>query len=197
MRPLARVTLALAAIVVLNALPAQAQGGYLAPALGITFGNPSGQGRADFVADLGWLSPVDPLGVELDFMYAPSFFGNQGPFGQNRVVTVMGNVMVAGGGSGRGRFGFGRHQTAVRPYVSGGLGLLREVATDPQGREFSNNDLGANVGVGVMASSRRSIGVRADLRYFRNLVGDQTRDNNVDFGSFHFWRAGIGIVIGF
>src|SRR5437016_1768000 len=74
--------------------------GYLAPALGVTFGNPSAQGRANFVADLGWLSR-EPIGVELDVMYAPSFFGNEGTYGQNNVTTVMGNVVVAGTGEGR------------------------------------------------------------------------------------------------
>lgn len=179
----------------LLAVPSARAQGYLAPALGVSFGNPSANGRANFVADFGWLSRTDPIGVELDFMYAPSFFGNEGPFGENRVVTVMGNVMLAGG-EGHG-FGF-RHRGggSVRPYASGGIGLVHEVATDPHSREFTNDDLGVNIGFGVMTFSHRGIGIRGDIRYFRNLVGSDS-ESAVDFGSFHFWRAGVGIVLGF
>ena len=182
----------LASIVWLSPAPATAQG-YIAPSLGTTFANPSAQGRADFVADLGWLSRFEPLGVEFDAMYAPSFFGNQGPFGDNSVTTIMGNVIVAGHGGGR------RGAGAVRPYVSGGIGIMNEVVTTTEpGDRISNNDLGVNLGVGVMAFSRRSVGIRADVRYFRDLIDNQKNNRTtVDFGSFHFWRASIGVVLAF
>ncbi len=185
-----------AAILVVLALPAYARAqGYVAPGIGVVFGNPSAQGRADFVADIGWVPRFEPIGVELDVMFAPSFFGNEGPYGQNGVTTVMGNVVIAGGEG--GRRGFGRRGGAsVRPYLSGGIGVMHETVTAPATAvELTNNDLGVNVGAGFMALSRRSIGVRADVRYFRDLVGGQT--GNVDFGSFHFWRAGIGFNLGF
>src|ERR1700730_12953680 len=83
--------------VTLGPVPASAQG-YLAPSLGASFANPSAQGRANFVADLGWLQEDSPVGAELDVMYAPSFFGSEGTYGGNRVTTVMGNVVLAGGG---------------------------------------------------------------------------------------------------
>src|SRR5207237_1117229 len=102
----------------IHAAPARAQG-FVAPSLGVVFANPSAQGRADFGVDLGWLPSYVPVGIDLDVVYAPSFFGNQGPYGQNSVTTVMGNVMIAGGGRG------------------------------------------------------------------------------VDFGAFHFWRAGLGLVLAF
>ncbi len=39
-------------------------------------------------------------------------------------------------------------------------------------------------------------GVRADVRYFRNLSNTSSVNNlNIDFGSLHFWRASIGIVL--
>ncbi|HTK28314.1 MAG TPA: outer membrane beta-barrel protein [Vicinamibacterales bacterium] len=186
----------------LLASPSARAQGYLAPSLGVTFANPSSQGRADFFANLGFVSPTDPLGAELDVMYAPSFFGNQGPLGQNHVTTVMGNVLFAAGsgGGGRGRYGFARRggSSAVRPYVSAGVGVIHAVVTDDAGRGISNTDLGVNAGVGVMAFSRRSIGLRADLRYFRDLMDNQSGNTtNIDFGSFHFWRAGIGLLISF
>ena len=130
-------------------------------------------------------------------MYAPSFFGNQGPYGDNDVTSVMGNVIVAGG-SDRGRFGRGG-RSSMRPYLSGGIGILHEtVTTAIPANKISNNDLGVNLGVGVMGVTRRNVGLRADVRYFRDLV-DQTVGNttDIDFGAFHFWRASVGVVIGF
>jgi hypothetical protein len=185
----------LAALILLTLIaPRTAQAvGYLSPALGIAFGNPSAQGRANFAADIGWL-PREPIGVELDVMYAPSFFGNQGPYGENSVTTIMGNVIVAA--TDRGRYGIRQRGPSIRPYLSGGLGLMHETVTAPvSAQRLSNDDLGLNAGVGLMALARRSVGVRGDLRYFRDLVGKQT--GAVDFGSFHFWRASIGLMLTF
>src|SRR5438874_876566 len=69
--------------------------GFLDVGLGVSAGSPAAEGRANFVAGLGWL-PREPLGVEIDTTYAPSFFKNPGSFTENRLTTVMGNVMVAG-----------------------------------------------------------------------------------------------------
>jgi hypothetical protein len=165
--------------------------GYVGPGIGIAFGNPSARGLADFVVDVGWLSP-EPVGLELDATYAPSFFGGQGSYGANSVSTIMGNVVVATSGS--GRYGGYRGRSA-RAYLSGGLGLIREETTAPA---ISRNDLGTNVGVGLMAAASGQVGVRADIRYFRDLVGTATGNTtSIDFGSFHFWRAGISVLFRF
>jgi hypothetical protein len=74
-----RIVATLAVSIFLIAPSADAQA-YVTPSLGVVFANPSAQGRADFIADLGWLSHFEPIGFELDVMYAPSFFGNQGPY---------------------------------------------------------------------------------------------------------------------
>jgi hypothetical protein len=111
MRLCARVIAVLAVSFFLIAPSANAQG-YVTPSLGVVFGNPSARGQADFVVDVGWLSRVEPLGFELDVMYAPSFFGTQGPYGENSVTTYMANVVVAGGGG--GRFGGGRRHARSR-----------------------------------------------------------------------------------
>lgn len=179
----------------LTAPAARAQG-YVAPALGVTFGNPSAQGRADFVADLGYVSRADPLGFDLDVTYAPSFFGNAGPYGENSVTTVMGNIVLA---AGSGTYGFGRSRRSTRPYVSGGAGVMHEVVTTAvASNRIANNDLGVNVGAGVMAFTGRAFGVRADVRYFRDLVDNQRGNTtNIDFGSFHFWRASLGVILAF
>ena len=95
MRLCVRVVAVLAVSIFLSAPSANAQG-YVTPSLGVVFGNPSARGQADFVVDVGWLSRIEPLGFELDVMYAPSFFGTQGPDGENSVTTYMANVVVAG-----------------------------------------------------------------------------------------------------
>lgn len=187
----------IALVGVLLAAPRTARAdGFVSPGLGVAFGNPSAEGRANFVADIGWLPPREPLGVELDVTYAPSFFSNQGPFGQNNVTTVMGNVIFAGGADrlyGRRRAG------SVRPYLSAGIGLIRETVATSSTNTISNDDLGVNLGVGVIGLTRRQrVGVRGDIRYFRDLVGHPDGNtSNIDFGSFHFWRASMGFVLGF
>jgi len=198
MRTPVRACSAVVVALLLTAHAAHAQG-YIAPSLGVTLANASGEGRASFGGDLGWLSPRDPFGAEVDIVYAPSFFGNAGRYGDNSVTTVMLNVLLAGGHDG-GRRGFGRHRglSSVRPYLSGGVGVMHEVSTGAGSARFGNDDLGANLGVGVIGFMRRSAGVRADLRYFRNLVSTQTEDRGtIDFGAFHMWRASLGLVFAF
>jgi hypothetical protein len=187
----------LAALVATLTIPATARAqGYISPGIGIAFGSPTARGLADFVADLGYLSS-EPIGLELDFTYAPSYFGNVGSYGSNSVTTVMGNVVVAarqGGRYGRSRRRYSS-SSGPRPYISGGLGLIHEDTTAPA---ISRDDLGANLGVGVMATASGQVGVRGDLRYFRDLVGTSTgTTTNIDFGSFHFWRASISVLFRF
>jgi hypothetical protein len=164
--------------------------GYISPFVGANFGNNSGNGRMNVGADVGWMG-AGVIGGEVDFGYAPSFFGNEGIFGSNSVLDVMGNVIVgipAGGQRGPG----------VRPYATIGLGILRSQITAGTGvvRTFSNTEAGMNLGVGVMGYFSDHVGIRGDVRYFRNLKDNSApNDFNIDFGSFHFWRASFGVVL--
>lgn len=194
MRKMLRVSSAVAVSFLLSVHAAHAQG-YVAPSIGVTLANESAQGRASFGADFGWLSPRDPVGVELDVVYAPSFFGNAGRYGDNSVTTVMANVMLAGGRG--GRYGFSRRRGgSVRPYISGGAGVMHEVSTSGAA-QIGNDDLGLNLGVGAMGFVQRSFGVRGEVRYFRNLVNKPVPESDIDFGAFHFWRASLGVVFAF
>jgi hypothetical protein len=173
--------------------------GYVEPSLGVTLANDSGQGRANFGVAAGFLPERDPVGAELDVVYAPSFFGNAGRLGDNSVTTVMANIIIAGGHP--GGYGFiGRRPPSLRPYVSGGVGVMHEVTTGAGAATITGNDLGVNLGVGAMGFMRRSVGLRGDLRYFRNLVSDQngvSNNGNIGFGSFHLWRASLGVLLSF
>jgi hypothetical protein len=69
--------------------------GFVGAGLGVSFGSDATtDGRADFTAAVGWL-PNEPLGVEIDVTYAPNFFRNPGSFTDNRLVTVMANLIIA------------------------------------------------------------------------------------------------------
>jgi len=168
--------------------PARADG-WISPFIGTNFGNNSGDGRANFGVNAGAMG-AGIIGGELDFGYAPSFFGNAGTFGSNYVMDVMGNLIVGvpvGGTHGKG----------VRPYVTIGAGLMRSQITGGVGNSIvqaANNELGMNAGAGVMGFLSQHVGLRGDVRYFRNLSGNTTIDN-IDFGSFHFWRASFGVVL--
>jgi hypothetical protein len=38
------------------------------------------------------------------------------------------------------------------------------------------------------------VGLRGDLRYFRNMTGNLI-NGTLDEGTLHFWRLGFGVVI--
>jgi opacity protein-like surface antigen len=193
----------LAAAVALVSAPAQVFAeGYISPWVGVNFGNePGGDfdeeldgGRAAFGVSGGWMG-AGIIGGEVDFGYSPSFFGTETDFGNNTLMTLMGNIIVGipvGGTTGGG----------VRPYVTGGVGLVR---TQIDGGDFfpeaSNNDFGWNLGAGVMGFFNDRVGLRGDVRYIRNLVSDDDDDIDDDFdfpdfdqGDLEFWRLTIGVV---
>ncbi len=84
-----------AALVAAVARPAYASGGYVNLGVGVSFGSADAQARPNLVGDFGYL-PREPVGVEVDVDYAPSFFSNAGGFSENRLATFMGNVIIAG-----------------------------------------------------------------------------------------------------
>ncbi len=163
---------------------------YVSPFIGTNFGNNSGNGRVNFGANAGWMG-AGIIGAEVDFGYAPNFFGNQSVFGSNSVTDFMGNLIV---GVPTG----GTHGAGVRPYATIGLGLLRSQinGATSSSASITNSEAGVNLGAGVMGYSSHHVGIRGDVRYFRNLSNNSVANNlNIDFGQFHFWRASIGIIL--
>lgn len=129
------------------------------------------------------------LGFEVDFSYAPSFYtaADDGLFdfsSTGNLVTLMGNLVV------------GRSGGSVRPYASGGLGLMKSSLSSPLDLvKYDNNGFGMNVGGGVRAGAG-SIGIAADVRYFRQ-ISDLGHVLNLELGSLSFWRGSFGVVLGF
>jgi hypothetical protein len=129
------------------------------------------------------------FGFEIEGGYTPDFFGDADDFlGNNNVSTLMANILL---GTGFGQSG--------RVYASVGGGLLKSRMEDiDQFFEVDNTDWGVTAGAGAMGFFTDNLGVRGDVRYFRN-IGDPEPDNefDIDFGSFSFWRGTAGIVLKF
>jgi opacity protein-like surface antigen len=181
------------------AAPACADG-FVAPSIGVDFGGNAGDtllGAANDSSKLnvgvagGWMS-AGVFGVEEDFSWAPDFFGSGGPAIQKtRVVTLMTNL-IAGVPFG------GQHGGGVRPYGSVGIGLMNQHVSTPTGvGEFSQSAPGFDVGAGVMGYFADHIGLRGDVRYFRNFEDTEANLFGLKAGRFSFYRASIGVLFRF
>jgi opacity protein-like surface antigen len=192
----------MAALLVVVSLPATARAdGFLSPFVGVSLGGELGDIGDDeshseltFGAAAGWMGN-GILGFELDFAHSPDFFAFEDTAGglstEGNLTTLMANIILGApiGGTDRG----------VRPYVSGGVGLIRSRVNDVGDFfEISNSDFGVDLGGGVMGFFTDNVGLRGDIRYFRALV-DENEDNEFDIslGDFDFWRATAGLAFRF
>jgi len=175
---------------VLAPVPARADG-FVTPWVGSAFGSNIDNGQTTFGVSAGGMG-AGIVGGEVDFGWSPSFFGTKSDFGNNTVMNLMGNVIV---GVPIG----GQHGAGIRPYVVGGLGLIR---TQIDGGTIanvssSNNMFGWDAGGGVMGYFTDHVGLRGDLRYLRatsDLKTGLTNLPNLDGNALHFWRATVGVV---
>ena len=108
--------IASAAAVVLAPMQARADG-FVTPWVGSAFGSNIKSGQAAIGVSAGGMG-AGIIGGEADFGWSPSFFGTKSDFGNNTVMNLMGNVII---GVPIG----GTHGAGVRPYVVGGVGLVR------------------------------------------------------------------------
>jgi hypothetical protein len=177
-------------MLVLSPVDARADG-FVMPWVGTAFGSSFENGQTSFGVTAGGMN-AGVVGLELDFGYSPSFFGTTSDFGSNTVMNLMGNIILAapiGGTSGKG----------IRPYATGGVGLLR---TQIDGGTLnnvssSNNMLGWNAGAGVMGYFAQHVGLGGDVRYVRGFKDLNTGDTRFDLngGQLHYWRASVGVVL--
>jgi len=105
---------------------------------------------------------------------------------------LMANIVLgapAGGTSGRG----------IRPYASGGLGIIRHRVNSPDDFfDVNSSNWGFNVGGGVAGFFTDNIGLRGDIRYFRSLQDNEPDDEfDVALSDFRFWRGTVGLVFRF
>ena len=182
MRRATKTLLLLAACAVILA-PVQARAdGFVAPWVGTNWGSDIDNGRAAFGVTAGGMG-AGVIGGEFDLGFSPSFFGTKTDFGNNSVLTAMGNLIVGvpiGGTYGK----------SVRPFLSGGVGLIRtqtEIGNNVFNVSGSNNDFGWNAGAGLMGYFSQHVGLRGDIRYMRDA-------QNSSSNNLHFWRFNIGVT---
>jgi opacity protein-like surface antigen len=192
LKPSGRFLVGLASLLlVASAAPVEAQS-FISPYIGYNFGGDSGCPTITNCEDkklnagvaFGSLGTV--MGAELDLGYAKDFFGSA-PELDSSVLTVMGNLMVAP------KFG------PVQPYLLAGVGLMKTHVSLTLASVLTsdNNNVGWDVGGGVIVFFGSHLGVRGDLRYFHSFqeldfLGFTLSDAKLNFG-----RASGGLVLKF
>jgi opacity protein-like surface antigen len=126
------------------------------------------------------------FGIEGDFGHTPSFFGSD-DVADNSVTTVMANVTLGA------PFG------PVRPFVVGGVGLVRTDISESDVdviSALSDNTIGWNAGGGLIVFVADHFGFRGDVRHFHSF-------EDLDFvlelqeRKLAFWRTTAGLVFRF
>jgi len=192
----------LAAVIAVSAPTSARAEGYVSPWAGVQFGSNVASGRGDldtgrggFGVNAGGMG-AGIIGGEVGFGFNPSFFGSKSEFGDNNVMDLMGNIIIGipiGGTRGGG----------FRPFVTGGLGMIRLDHGSVFDNVDSSNHFAYNLGAGAMGFFNNHVGIRGDVRYLQTLNGsvvDLVDNNGVDFGvfdrgGFHYWRLSAGAVI--
>lgn len=141
-----------------------------------------------------------PFGAEIYYVHTPGFFDPKQQFSfplplvlESRTYAVMGNFVLATPRSWN-RYG-------LRPSLSGGIGVMHASEEDNNHViEYRVNLVGMNVGGGAVGFLSDHVGVRFDLRYFRNIKGVSQAD--LDFPvtggqpvRLRYWTMGFGVVI--
>ena len=196
------------ALAVSVAAPAKASADWLfTPYIGWNWGGTAGftdfagdfedefERRVNYGASLAWMG-AGAVGFEVDFGYSPNFFqtttGDDFQWGDSNVTTLMANLTV--GAPIGGQTGVG-----IRPYASGGVGLIRTRIDDAEDLfNVSSNDWGMNVGGGIAGFFNDNIGLRGDVRYFRSLQDNEPGGEfDIALGQFRFWRGTLGVMLRF
>lgn len=176
------------------AAPAAAQG-YIVPNAGYDFGGDAGncpsifddcsEKRTSYGIAIGGLAG-GVFGFEEDISYAPDFFGKSDRFGENSVLTLMSNLVVS--------IPLG----PIRPYVTGGLGLMRTRVTfdlESMGSGVSQNALAYDVGGGVMILLPAHLGIRGDYRLFKSTKDFSVLGIDIRNTKLSFSRVSAGLVL--
>lgn len=195
-----------AALALVAAAPAPASADWtFSPFIGSTFNgelndvdlNESTQNKLSWGGSLMWMGE-GIAGFEVDFGYTPEFFfsdnDNQVDFiGDGNVTTFMVNAVIGvpiGGDRGAG----------IRPYGTAGLGLVRQRVDDViDVFDADRNSLGFNIGGGIMGMFTDNVGIRGDLRWFRQFSDNSDGLDALDFdlSGLSFWRGTVGVTFRF
>jgi hypothetical protein len=196
------------ALFVTIATPAKASADWLfTPFVGVNWGGAANFGdigdtddefekRGTFGASLAYMG-AGAVGFEIDFGWSPNFFQNTTgdadfEFGDSNLTTLMANITLGapfGGQSGPG----------IRPYASGGVGIMKSHIGDADDLfDVNSTDWAFNVGAGIAGFFTDNIGLRGDVRYFRSLQDNEPDDElDIALSDFRFWRGTIGLTFRF
>ena len=142
-----------------------------------------------------------PLGLEAFFLHTPGFFQREGEglvvsfdVGSSRTDVLMGNAVLT--------IPRGWNRYGLRPYASGGLGLLHASSRDLLNvTPVRLNLLGMNVGAGGLGLLSDRVSLRFDLRYIRKVQGpdpEAIESPPVPPGlpiRLRYWTTTLGVVI--
>ena len=146
-----------------------------------------------------------PLGVEALFSFVPGAFQSEPlevdpfifntnqesePITKSNASALMGNVVLTTPRS--------WNEYGLRPYVSGGVGLLHVYHNYPVISARANL-LGYNAGGGAVGFVSDRIGLRFDLRYVSTTPhgrqpSDEVLTDGLERVRVHFWTATVGVV---
>jgi hypothetical protein len=184
------------AFVLLPASPARADL-HITPFAGIQFGgntnildleDAAGEKKITYGGTFAVLGE-HPLGVEAEFTFTPRFFERDGQLvTHSNVSTLVGNVILAVPARWTG--------LSPRPFVSGGVGMMRASLADVLD-EFTYSDtmLAMNVGGGFVGFFDQRKGLRVEMRYFRSVAGGDQSTPALGQARLSFWRIAGGLIV--
>ncbi len=169
--------------------------GYIVPFIGGNFGGDTGTTVGQSIGDTSRLAygvrlgalALGVIGAEIDFGYTRNFYGHGGTFDSSGVLTVMGNLVV------------GIPAGPVRPYVIGGVGIIRrkiDFSSFENVASVSDTKFAYDIGGGLNILFSKHVGINGDLRYFRNFSSDMSFEDLIS-DKFGLWRASVGLVLQF
>ena len=179
---------------------------HITPMIGVTFAggttflNPQdavSKHHKDFGGAVALLGP-GIIGAEAVVVITPGFFEtSRTPLATDvprveidtsRALAVMGNVMLT----------TPRRWTeySLRPFVSGGFGLLQVSQTPAIDRAIPVHAhvAGFNLGGGAIGFLTPKTGVRFDLRYYRSLRQTDQGDMAIGLARLHYMSISVGLV---
>jgi opacity protein-like surface antigen len=170
--------------------------GFLIPFIGYDFSGDSGDCRT--------ITPCTPkqityggavgfmvggvLGLEGEVAYAPHFFGEGSGLADNSVTTAMVNALA------------GIPLGPVRLYGAGGVGVIHtDVSQSTSGlyNAVTNNNIGFDLGGGLMVFFSQHVGFRGDVRYLQTFDSLSIAGLNLNNAKLKFGRGTLGLALRF
>jgi len=140
--------------------------------IGNVFGGDAPSTRRTWAVSIGG-GGAHSIGSELEFSRTKNFFERADGVAHGEVLTLMPSIFVA------------VPISKFRPYGIFGFGFIRQRTESSTGGILSNlsdNDIGYNVGAGVIFQFARAAGARVDLRRFKVRKADGLSFNRLMFG---------------